>query len=134
MLSGRKKKDYAAESAAEALATQAAQLGVEPHELAADDDDDELDDEDLELEPERSSPPRQPDVSPSGRGSPPRPLSTRRGVTPVSARGLPHGAPIPAVELRAWRSRGRTVSRPRSRRRIEDGVDSLASSDRWSTG
>ena len=53
MLSGRKKKDYAAESAAEALATQAAQLGVEPHELAADDDDDdELDDEDLELEPE----------------------------------------------------------------------------------
>ncbi len=54
MLSGRKKKDYAAESAAEALATQAAQLGVEPHELAADgDDEDELDDEDLELEPER---------------------------------------------------------------------------------
>ena len=53
MLSGRKKKDYAAESAAEALATQAAQLGVEPHELAVDDDDDdELDDEDLELEPE----------------------------------------------------------------------------------
>jgi single-strand DNA-binding protein len=53
MLSGRKKKDYAAESAAEALATQAAQMGVEPHELAADDDDDdELDDEDVELEPE----------------------------------------------------------------------------------
>ena len=52
MLSGRKKKDYAAESAAEALATQADQLGVEPHELAADDDDDELDDEDVELEPE----------------------------------------------------------------------------------
>jgi single-strand DNA-binding protein len=52
MLSGRKKKDYAAESAAEALASQAAQLGVEPHELAADDDDDELDDEDLDLEPE----------------------------------------------------------------------------------
>ena len=53
MLSGRKKKDYAAESAAEALATQAAQLGVEPHELVADDDDDdELDDEDVELEPE----------------------------------------------------------------------------------
>jgi single-strand DNA-binding protein len=54
MLSGRKKKDYAAESAAEALASQAAQLGVEPHELAAgvDDDDDELDDDDLELEPE----------------------------------------------------------------------------------
>ncbi len=55
MLSGRKKKDYAAESAAEALATQAAQLGVEPHELAADDDDDELDDEDVELEPELAS-------------------------------------------------------------------------------
>ena len=53
MLSGRKKKDYAAESAAEALATQATQLGVEPHELAAGvDDEDELDDEDLELEPE----------------------------------------------------------------------------------
>jgi len=52
MLSGRKKKDYAAESAAEALATQAAQLGVQPHELAVDDDDDELDDEDLDLEPE----------------------------------------------------------------------------------
>ncbi len=54
MLSGRKKKDYAAESAAEALETQAGQLGIEPHELAADDedDDDELDDEDLELEPE----------------------------------------------------------------------------------
>jgi single-strand DNA-binding protein len=53
MLSGRKKKDYAAESAAEALATQAAQLGVEPHELVGDDDDDdELDDEDVELEPE----------------------------------------------------------------------------------
>ena len=56
MLSGRKKKDYAAESAAEALATQAAQLGVEPHELVADDDDDdELDDEDIELEPELAS-------------------------------------------------------------------------------
>jgi len=52
MLSGRKKKDYAAESAAEALATQAAQLGVQPHELAVDDDEDELDDEDLDLEPE----------------------------------------------------------------------------------
>ena len=54
MLSGRKKKDYAAESAAEALATQAAQLGMEPHELTAtDDDDDDLDDDDLELEPEQ---------------------------------------------------------------------------------
>ena len=37
MLSGRRKKDYAAESAAEALAAQAGQLGVEPHELAGDD-------------------------------------------------------------------------------------------------
>ena len=53
MLSGRRKKDYAAESAAEALATQAAQLGIEPHELPDDDDDDELDDEDLEPEAER---------------------------------------------------------------------------------
>ncbi len=56
MLSGRRKKDYAAESAAEALAAQAAQLGVEPHELAEPpddptDDDDELDDE-ADLDPE----------------------------------------------------------------------------------
>ena len=54
MLSGRRKRDYAAESAAEALATQAAQLGVEPHELTEpsdDEEDDELDD-DVELEPE----------------------------------------------------------------------------------
>jgi single-strand DNA-binding protein len=55
MLSGRRRKDYAAESAAEALAAQAAQLGVEPHELAEppDDDDGELDD-DVELEPEEA--------------------------------------------------------------------------------
>jgi single-strand DNA-binding protein len=57
MLSGRRKRDYAAESAAEALATQAAQMGVEPHELAEppddDSDDDELED-DLELEPEEA--------------------------------------------------------------------------------
>lgn len=52
MLSGRKKKDYAAESAAEALETQAAQMGVEPH-APPDDDDDELDDEDVEPEIER---------------------------------------------------------------------------------
>jgi len=56
MLSGRRKRDYASESAAEALAAQAAQLGVEPHELAeppddTGDEDDELDD-DVELEPE----------------------------------------------------------------------------------
>ena len=54
MLSGRKKRDYAAESAAEALATQAAQMGVEPHEFSEppddDTDDDELED-DIELEP-----------------------------------------------------------------------------------
>jgi len=53
MLSGRKKKDYAAESAAEALAAQATQLGMEPHELAADDPDEELDDDDLEDETEQ---------------------------------------------------------------------------------
>jgi single-strand DNA-binding protein len=47
MLSGRKRKDHAAESAAEALAAQAAQLGVEPHELAASALDQELDDDDL---------------------------------------------------------------------------------------
>jgi single-strand DNA-binding protein len=41
MLSGRRKKDYAAESAAEALAAQADKLGIEPHELDAEDDDDE---------------------------------------------------------------------------------------------
>jgi single-strand DNA-binding protein len=41
MLSGRRKKDYAAESAAEALAAQADKLGVEPHELEDEDEDDE---------------------------------------------------------------------------------------------
>ena len=34
MLSGRRKKDYAAESAAEALAAQAAAMGVEPETVA----------------------------------------------------------------------------------------------------
>jgi hypothetical protein len=34
MLSGKKKKDYAAESAAEALAAQAAAMGVEADSLA----------------------------------------------------------------------------------------------------
>lgn len=47
MLSGRKRKDHAAEAAAEALAAQASQLGVEPHELAASTLDQELDDDDL---------------------------------------------------------------------------------------
>jgi single-strand DNA-binding protein len=51
MLSGRRKRDYAAESAAEALAAQAAQLGVAPQELAdAVAAQDELDDDDLEDE------------------------------------------------------------------------------------
>jgi single-strand DNA-binding protein len=56
MLSGRRKRDYAAESAAEALATQAAQLGMEPHELGEPPDDDEEDDldDDVELEPEEA--------------------------------------------------------------------------------
>lgn len=44
MLSGRRKKDYAAESAAEALEAQAGQMGIEPNELATDDSA-ELDDE-----------------------------------------------------------------------------------------
>jgi len=39
MLSGRRKKDYAAESAAEALAAQADKLGIEPHEFEDEDDD-----------------------------------------------------------------------------------------------
>ena len=52
MLSGRRKKDYGAESAAEALTMQAAQLGVEPHELAAATLDQELDDDDLVADPE----------------------------------------------------------------------------------
>jgi len=48
MLSGRRKKDYEVESAAEALATQAEQMGVEPNELAAAAATDaELDDDDL---------------------------------------------------------------------------------------
>jgi single-strand DNA-binding protein len=46
MLSGRRKKDYAAESAADALEAQAGQLGIEPHELGADPDGDDADEED----------------------------------------------------------------------------------------
>ena len=45
MLSGRRKKDYAAESAAEALEAQAGQMGIEPHELGADSET-ELDSDD----------------------------------------------------------------------------------------
>jgi single-strand DNA-binding protein len=43
MLSGKRKKDYAAESAAEALAAQAAKLGVEPetHSFSSAEADDE---------------------------------------------------------------------------------------------
>ena len=52
MLSGRRKKDYGAESAAESLAMQAAQLGVEPHELAAQTAGQVLDDDDLAAEPD----------------------------------------------------------------------------------
>jgi single-strand DNA-binding protein len=51
MLSGRRKKDYGAESAAEALAMQAAQLGIEPHELAAQTESQVLDDDDLADDP-----------------------------------------------------------------------------------
>ena len=44
MLSGRRKRDYAAEAAAEALAAQAQALGVAPEAAASDDsDDDETD-------------------------------------------------------------------------------------------
>src|SRR5687767_12422395 len=41
MLSGRKKKDYASEAAAEALATQAAVMGMDPDGPDFDDEDDE---------------------------------------------------------------------------------------------
>lgn len=54
MLSGRRKKDYGAESAAEALAAQAAQMGVEPMSIAEPpDDDDTGEDDDLEDDLER---------------------------------------------------------------------------------
>ncbi len=51
MLSGRRKKDYAAESAADALEAQAGQMGIEPHESESDDDQDESEDvfDDAEL-------------------------------------------------------------------------------------
>lgn len=41
MLSGRRKKDYAAESAAEALEAQAGQLGIQPHDAGPDDEDED---------------------------------------------------------------------------------------------
>jgi single-strand DNA-binding protein len=41
MLSGRRKKDYAVESAAEALEAQAGQLGIQPHDATSDDEDDD---------------------------------------------------------------------------------------------
>ena len=51
MLSGRRKKDYAAEAAAQALETQAELMGLDPaaaddFEALADDDDDETDETD----------------------------------------------------------------------------------------
>lgn len=56
MLSGRRKKDYAAESAAEALEAQAGRMGVEPHVLEGSETDavaaggfDDDDDEDEEV-------------------------------------------------------------------------------------
>jgi hypothetical protein len=45
MLSGRRKKDYAAESAAEALEAQADQMGIEPNAIGGEDaEDDAFDD------------------------------------------------------------------------------------------
>lgn len=45
MLSGRRKKDYAVESAAEALEAQADQMGIQPHDPATtDEDEDAFDD------------------------------------------------------------------------------------------
>ena len=52
MLSGRRKKDHGAESAAEALAMQASQLDITPHELAAATADQVLDDDDLVAHPD----------------------------------------------------------------------------------
>ena len=46
MLSGRKKKDWEAEAAAESLETQAATLGIPPADAGADDETDEDEDED----------------------------------------------------------------------------------------
>ncbi len=48
MLSGRRKKDYAAESAAEALAAQAQAMGFSPTSAAESDDPDEPDDDEPE--------------------------------------------------------------------------------------
>jgi single-strand DNA-binding protein len=51
MLSGKRKKDYAAESAAQALETQAEALGIEPNEVEdeADEDADEVAETEHEL-------------------------------------------------------------------------------------
>ena len=51
MLSGRRKKDYAAESAAEALEAQAGQLGIEPNDTGSDADDDDVADAFDDAEP-----------------------------------------------------------------------------------
>ena len=48
MLSGRKKKDWEAEAAAESLETQAATLGIPPLDSSADDETDEDGDEDAD--------------------------------------------------------------------------------------
>jgi single-strand DNA-binding protein len=48
MLSGKKKKDYAAESAAEALATQAAAMGIDAESDAFADSDSDAEDDDAD--------------------------------------------------------------------------------------
>jgi len=48
MLSGKKKKDYAAESAAEALATQAAAMGIDAESAAFADSDSDAEDDDAD--------------------------------------------------------------------------------------
>ena len=49
MLSGRRKKDYAAESAAEALAAQAAAMGIGPDEAAFTANSDDSDEDESEI-------------------------------------------------------------------------------------
>ena len=51
MLSGRRKKDYAAESAAEALEAQAGTMGIEPNEFSETLDADETADAFDDAEP-----------------------------------------------------------------------------------
>ncbi len=55
MLSGKRKKDYAAESAAEALAAQAQAMGVEPEAPALGVDDSDEDDESEETSAEEET-------------------------------------------------------------------------------